>query len=247
MSVQPKFSIITITYNAASVIEPTLQSVLAQTYTNYEYLLIDGGSKDNTIAKVKSSGIEFAHIVSEPDNGLYDAMNKGIALATGDYLCFLNAGDSFYAPDTLQTIVDAITGENELPDVLYGETAEVDEARKFVRMRRLQAPKVLTWRSFKGGMMVCHQAFYAKREIAPMYDLQYRLSSDVDWCIKVMKKAKKLVNVNATVVNYLQNGLSLQNHRASLMERFRIMSKHYGLLPTIGRHIWFVIRAVIKR
>jgi hypothetical protein len=96
-------------------------------------------------------------------------------------------------------------------------------------------------------MMVCHQAFYAKREIAPMYDLKYRLSSDVDWCIKVMKRAEKLVNVNATVVNYLQNGLSLQHHRASLKERFWIMSKHYGFLPTVGRHLWFVIRAVIKR
>ena len=247
MGRQPKFSIITITYNAASVIEPTLQSVLEQTYKNYEYLLIDGASKDDTVAKAKASGIEFAQIVSEPDNGLYDAMNKGMALATGDYLCFLNAGDAFYSPDTLQTIANAAMAEEMLPDVLYGETAEVDEARNFVRMRRLQAPEHLTWRSFKSGMMVCHQAFYAKREIAPMYDLKYRLSSDVDWCIKVMKKAKRLVNVNATVVNYLQNGLSLQNHRASLKERFWIMSKHYGLLPTIGRHIWFVIRAVIKR
>ena len=173
-------------------------------------------------------------------------MNKGIALATGDYLCFLNAGDAFYAPDTLQTIANAATRE-EFPDVLYGETAEVDDARNFVRMRRLQAPKQLTWRSFKSGMMVCHQAFYAKREIAPMYDLKYRLSSDVDWCIKVMKQSKKLVNVNATVVNYLQNGLSLQHHRASLKERFWIMSKHYGFLPTVFRHLWFVIRAVIKR
>ena len=95
MGRQPKFSIITITYNAASVIEPTLQSVLEQTYKNYEYLLIDGGSKDDTVAKAKASGIEFAQIVSEPDNGLYDAMNKGMALATGDYLCFLNAGDAF--------------------------------------------------------------------------------------------------------------------------------------------------------
>ena len=246
MEKQPKFSIITITYNAASVIEPTLQSVLSQTYTNYEYLLIDGGSKDDTVAKAKAIGIKFAHIVSERDNGIYDAMNKGIALATGDYLCFLNAGDAFYAPDTLQTIANAATRE-EFPDVLYGETAEVDDARNFVRMRRLQAPKQLTWRSFKSGMMVCHQAFYAKREIAPMYDLKYRLSSDVDWCIKVMKQSKKLVNVNATVVNYLQNGLSLQHHRASLKERFWIMSKHYGFLPTVGRHLWFVIRAVIKR
>ena len=246
MEKQPKFSIITITYNAASVIEPTLQSVLSQTYTNYEYLLIDGGSKDNTVAKAKASGIEFAHIVSERDNGIYDAMNKGIALATGDYLCFLNAGDAFYGPDTLQTIANAATRE-EFPDVLYGETAEVDDARNFVRMRRLQAPKQLTWRSFKSGMMVCHQAFYAKREIAPMYDLKYRLSSDVDWCIKVMKQSKKLVNVNATVVNYLQNGLSLQHHHASLKERFWIMSKHYGFLPTVFRHLWFVIRAVVKR
>ena len=247
MKREPKFSIITITYNAATTIEPTLQSVLSQTYTNYEYLLIDGGSKDDTVAKAKASGIEFAHIVSEPDNGLYDAMNKGIALATGDYLCFLNAGDAFYTPDTLQTIANAAMAEETLPDVLYGETAEVDDERNFVRMRRLQAPKELTWRSFKNGMMVCHQAFYAKREIAPKYDLKYRLSADVDWCIKVMKQSKKLVKVNAIVINYLQNGLSLQHHRASLKERFWIMSKHYGFLPTLGRHLWFVIRAVIKR
>ena len=247
MAIKPRFSIITITFNAADVIEPTLKSVKEQTYKNYEYLLIDGGSNDGTVAKAKASGIEFSHIVSERDNGLYDAMNKGIALATGDYLCFLNAGDAFHSPDTLQTIVDAIVGEKELPHVLYGETAEVDEARNFVRMRRLKAPKVLTWRSFRNGMLVCHQAFYARRDIVPMYNLEYRLSSDVDWCIKVMKASSKLVNVNAIVVDYLQNGLSLRHHRASLIERFKVMSRHYGLFPTIGYHIWFVLRAIIKK
>lgn len=247
MGLQPKFSIITITYNAAAVIEPTLRSVIAQTYTNYEYLLIDGGSTDDTVAKAKASGIGFAHIVSERDNGLYDAMNKGIALATGDYLCFLNAGDAFYAPDTLQQIVNSIATEKELPGVLYGETAEVDENRNFVRMRRLKAPDNLNWRSFKDGMMVCHQAFYARRDIAPMYNLKYRLSADVDWCIRVMKNASKLVKVDAIVVNYLQNGLSLKHHRASLVERFKVMCRHYGFLPTLIRHLWFVVRAVIKR
>ena len=247
MALRPKFSIITVTYNAASVIMPTLESVIAQGYTDYEYILVDGGSKDDTVAIAKTSGIQFAHVISERDKGIYDAMNKGISLATGDYLCFLNAGDAFYAPDTLQTIAGTIADENELPDVLYGETAEVDDSRKFVRMRRLQAPEKLDWRSFRNGMLVCHQAFYARRGIAPMYDLKYHLSADVDWCIKVMKRAKKMVNVKATVVNYLQNGLSLQYHRKSLMERFCIMSRHYGLLSTIGRHIWFVLRAVIKR
>ena len=247
MGLQPKFSIITITFNAATVIETTLKSVLEQSYGNYEYLLIDGGSTDDTVAKAKASGVVFSQIVSEPDNGLYDAMNKGIGLASGDYLCFLNAGDAFHSKDTLQAIVKAIENEKELPDVLYGETAEVDAERNFVRMRRLKAPAKLDWRSFRHGMLVCHQAFYARREIAPLYNLEYRLSSDVDWCIKVMKASTRLVKVDAVVVNYLQNGLSLKRHRESLIERFKVMCSHYGVLPTICRHIWFVLRAVIKK
>ena len=123
----------------------------------------------------------------------------------------------------------------------------MNDAREFVRMRRLKAPRELNWRSFRDGMLVCHQAFYARRDIAPMYDLKYRLSSDVDWCIKVMKASTRLVKIDAVVVNYLQNGLSLKHHRASLVERFKVMSIHYGLLPTVGRHLWFVLRAVIKR
>ena len=247
MNLQPKFSIITITFNAAPVIKPTLQSVLAQSYKNYEYILVDGASKDDTVAVAKASGIDFAHIVSEPDKGLYDAMKKGIRLAKRDYLCFLNAGDAFHSADTLEKIVAAISHEEQLPDVLYGETAEVNEKREFVRMRRLQAPTRLTWKSFKQGMLVCHQAFYARRDIAPEYNLEYRLSADVDWCIKVMKRAKKMVNVELTVVDYLQNGLSLQNHRASLIERFKVMCSHYGVLSTVVHHLWFVLRAMIKK
>lgn len=235
------------TYNAASVITPTLQSIAAQRYRNIEFLLIDGGSTDNTVEVARNSGVEIATLISERDKGLYDAMNKGIARATGDYLCFLNAGDSFHSPDVLQQMVDAIADKQELPDILYGETAEVDEERRFVRMRRLQAPEKLNWRSFRHGMLVCHQAFFAKRTIAPMYDLNYRLSADVDWCIRVMKVSKDIVNTHIIIVDYLQNGLSLQHHRASLIERFRIMAKHYGVIQTTLRHMWFVIRAVIKR
>ena len=247
MNNRPKFSIITVTYNAASVIEPTLQSIAAQSYRNIEFLLIDGGSSDNTVEVVKNSGVEIAVLVNERDKGLYDAMNKGIARATGDYLCFLNAGDSFHAPDVLEKMVASIANRSTLPDILYGETAEVDEERRFVRMRRLQAPEKLDWRSFRHGMLVCHQAFFARRDKAPMYDLAYRLSADVDWCIRVMKVSKDIVNTHIVIVDYLQNGLSLQHHRASLIERFNIMAKHYGLLPTILRHMWFVVRAVIKK
>lgn len=247
MSLKPKFSIITVTYNAASVITPTLQSIAAQSYRNFEFLLIDGGSSDNTVELVRNSGIEIAVLVSERDKGLYDAMNKGIARATGDYLCFLNAGDSFHTPDVLEKMVASIAGREQLPDILYGETSEVNEERQFVRMRRLQAPEKLDWRSFRNGMLVCHQAFFAKREIAPSYDLTYRLSADVDWCIRVMKVSKDIVNTHIIIVDYLQNGLSLQHHRASLIERFKIMAKHYGTVQTVLRHLWFVARAVIKK
>ena len=247
MNLKPKFSIITVTYNAASVITPTLQSIAAQSYRNFEFLLIDGGSSDNTVELVRNSGIEIAVLVSERDKGLYDAMNKGIARATGDYLCFLNAGDSFHTPDVLERMVASIAGREQLPDILYGETSEVNEERQFVRMRRLQAPEKLDWRSFRNGMLVCHQAFFAKREIAPSYDLTYRLSADVDWCIRVMKVSKDIVNTHIIIVDYLQNGLSLQHHRASLIERFKIMAKHYGTVQTVLRHLWFVVRAVIKK
>ncbi|MBC8592898.1 glycosyltransferase [Oscillospiraceae bacterium N12] len=242
----PKFSVITVTYNAEKVLEDTLQSVISQTYRHVEYIIVDGASKDGTIKIIDKYRERIHTVVSEPDKGLYDAMNKGIALATGNYLCFLNAGDSFHEDDTLQQMVHSIKG-NELPDILYGETAIVDQQSHFLRMRRLSAPEVLSWKSFKQGMLVCHQAFFAKRDLVEPYDLNYRFSSDFDWCIRVMKKAHTLHNTHLTIIDYLEEGLTTQNHKASLRERFRIMTKHYGLVSTIIHHAWFVMRAVLKK
>ena len=241
----PRFSIITVTYNAEKVIEETIQSVITQSYKNYEYIIIDGASKDNTLSVIEKYKDMISNVVSEPDKGLYDAMNKGIAAATGDYLCFLNAGDSFHEDDTLQLMVHAINGD-ELPDVLYGETAIVNKDGHFLHMRRLQTPEKLTWKSFKQGMLVCHQAFFAKRSLAEPFNLSYRFSADFDWCIRVMKKAKTLHNTHITVIDYLDEGLTTQNHKASLKERFRIMAKHYGWISTVAYHIWFVIRLIVK-
>lgn len=241
----PRFSIITVTYNAEKVIEETIQSVITQSYKNYEYIIIDGDSKDNTLSVIDKYKDMISSVVSEPDKGLYDAMNKGIATATGDYLCFLNAGDSFHEDDTLQLMVHSINGD-ELPDVLYGETAIVNKEGHFLHMRRLQTPEKLTWKSFKQGMLVCHQAFFAKRSLAEPFYLSYRFSADFDWCIRVMKKAKTLHNTHITVIDYLDEGLTTQNHKASLKERFRIMAKHYGWISTVAHHIWFVIRLIVK-
>lgn len=243
--IHPKFSIITVTFNAAKVLEDTIQSIVTQTYKNTEYIIVDGGSTDGTLDIIHKYKEHIHTLVSEPDKGLYDAMNKGIKLATGDYLCFLNAGDGLHEDDTLQMMVHSIT-EAELPGVLYGETEIVDSEGHFLSMRRLSTPERLTWKSFKKGMLVCHQAFFARRDLIEPYDLQYRFSADFDWCIRIMKKAKVLHNTHLTLIDYLNEGMTTHNHKASLKERFRIMTKHYGLISTAMHHVWFVFRLLYK-
>lgn len=242
----PVFSIITVTYNAEAVLERTMQSVLNQSYPRIEYILVDGASTDGTLALARKYIHRLAHLVSEPDGGLYDAMNKAIRLATGDYLCFLNAGDSFRGNDVLRKIVESLP-DGGLPDVIYGETALVDSEGCFIRMRRLSTPEELTWKSFRQGMLVCHQAFIPKREIAPPYNLAYRYSSDFDWCIRVLKQARSVHNARFTLVDYLQEGMTTRHHKASLCERFRIMCTHYGWCPTVLQHLWFVLRLLVRR
>ena len=117
---RPLFSIITITFNAAGTLPATLRSVERQTFTDYEYLIVDGASTDGTVAIAQHSAA-VSSVTSEPDKGLYDAMNKGLRKARGCYLVFLNAGDAFHEPDTLQKIADSI--EKTDPDIVYGETA----------------------------------------------------------------------------------------------------------------------------
>lgn len=249
------FTIITCTFNASKYIDRTLNSVRNQSYPHIEHFIIDGVSKDDTVKKAQTYAYDSRYPVivkSEPDKGLYDAMNKGIQLAKGDYIIFLNAGDEFAEEDTLTSVAEQLKG-NALPGVIYGNTDIVDENGNFLRKRRLAPPETLSWRSFKHGMLVCHQSFYARTDIARKvpYNLEYKLSADVDWCIRIMKEAEQqrltLWNTHMILSSYLDGGMSVQSHRASLKERFNVMSDHYGKIATIGMHLWFVIRAVLKR
>ena len=257
-----KFTIVTCTYNAAPVLQRTLDSVLSQKYADVEHLILDGLSKDDTVRmaldyKQRSDATGNDHevvVISEKDGGLYDAMNKGIRHATGDYIVFLNAGDTFPNNDTLGTVAASIGDGERLPGVLYGDTDIVDMDHHFLRHRRLTPPKRLTWRSFKQGMLVCHQAFYARVDLAKetLYNnVDYRFSADVDWCIRIMKLCAKrhlaLRNVNAVIVDYLDGGMTNKNHNASLKERFHVMAKHYGYVQTVFLHLYFVLRSVVKR
>jgi len=231
----PRLSVITIVYNNVRDIERTIRSVVNQTYTNIEYVIVDGLSNDGTLQVIDKYKSQIAKFISEKDEGIYDAMNKGLALATGDYVIFMNSGDEFYDNET----VAAVFAAAEDADIYYGETEMIADEGSSLGQRRHKAPAKFTWRGFKYGMSISHQAIYIRRSLAEPYDRRYQLSSDIDWIIRAAKKAKKIVNVNRYVAKYLVGGMSKKRHRQSLMERFEIMRRNYGLIPTVLNH--FVI------
>jgi glycosyltransferase involved in cell wall biosynthesis len=228
----PKLSIITIVYNNAADIERTLLSVLNQTYANIEYIVIDGASTDGTLDIIQKHQEGISQLISEKDKGIYDAMNKGLKMATGDYVLFMNSGDELFAKDTVQQVF----ATQPDADIYYGETEIINNQGQSMGQRRHKAPETFTWRSFNLGMSISHQAIYIKRSLAEPYDETYQLSADIDWIIRAAKKAKSIVNMHQYVAKYLYGGMSKKKHKQSLTERFHIMRKHYGLLPTVFNH-----------
>ena len=240
------------------MIQRTLDSVASQTWQGIHHIIIDGASRDKTVtlaenARQTNGGRIEYDIVSERDKGLYDAMNKGLQKARPDYVLFLNAGDTFHSVDTLKDIAESVKEKEVLPAVIYGDTNIVDATNRYVGKREHDPPEVLTWKSFKDGMLVCHQAFYVRTDIARKipFNLRYRMSSDVDWCIRVMKEADKrrleLYNMHEVLCDFLAGGMSIKNHRQSLQERFRIMARHYGIIVTVIKHIQFLLNKKASR
>lgn len=241
----PLISIITVCYNAAPAIGATMHSVAAQTATDYEHIVVDGVSGDNTLGIARSLATERTYIESSPDHGIYDAMNKGIGLSRGKYLIFLNAGDKFHSEDSLQQITDAITA-NDFPGVVYGQTDLVDSDGKYLGPRHLTAPEHLTLRDFAGGMKVCHQAFVALKRIAPLYNTNWRFSADYEWCIRVLQHSRRNVYTGTVLIDYLSEGATTRNRKASLIERYKIMCRYYGRVSTTLRHLGFAPRFVLN-
>jgi len=236
-------SVITIAFNEKENIGYTLSSVKEQSYDDIEYIIVDGGSTDGTLEVIKEYSAVVDVLISEKDAGIYDAMNKGLRRATGDYVVFMNAGDEFYDRHTVEMVLK--NGDNA--DIIFGETKLIDESRKVIGDRKLKAPKTFTWKSFRFGMSICHQAIYIKRSILSDYDLSYRLSSDIDWVIRAAKNASTTKNCGQYVAKYLVGGVSDQRNWESLKERYQILKKHYGFFPNILAHMYIVLRFIFLR
>ncbi len=244
------FSIITVVYNGETLLAGTMESVFRQTYPQVEYIVVDGASKDNSLEIIQEYATKMPGLrwISEPDRGLYDAMNKGLRMATGDFVQFLNAGDWLHAPDTLEKMAALVTPQT---GVLYGETMLVDEVRHphgvMSELSTRQCPTHLNWKKYLGGMLVVHQSFVPRRALSPEYRSSAELCADFDWCIEILKKSQENIHVGGIITDYLMGGLSKKRHHQSLRNRFDVMRYHFGLLPTLWAHVWVLLRAVLHR
>ena len=235
-------SIITITYNAERWLERTMQSVLAQSCKDYEYIIVDGASKDGTVDIIKRLEPEFEGRLSwksEPDKGLYDAMNKGIARAKGDFLWFVNAGDEIYAPDTLAHIVAVATDDT---DIVYGKACIVNAEGVKVSEHHKVTPSDLQRKHLLNGLVVCHQAILVRRSIADKYNTDYRICADYEWVVKAVTASRKNVYLDEYVCKFLTEGVSQKQRKRAWKERFRIMRDHYGLCATLWAHFLIVLK-----
>lgn len=244
---QPLISIVTVTYNAADVLEPTLRSVAEQSFTDFEHIIIDGASTDETLSLVSRYRRDGLQLHSRPDRGIYHGMNRGLKYSSGKYILFLNAGDRFADKDTLAKYASAIQKTD--PDIIYGDTLIVNAKGEVLKKRHLDAPEILTYKSYLKGMLICHQAFMVKREIAPDYNREYRLSADYDWCLECISNSNftRRINLKTVTIHYLEGGMSQKRKMASLRERYIIMKRRFGLAATLKAHLSFIPRVLARK
>ncbi len=235
--IKPKVSIITVVYNAREELQTTLENLASLKYQNKEIIVIDGNSTDGTKSVIEKFSIHINQWISEPDNGLYDAMNKGLRMATGEYVWFINAGDRVYDEYTLDNI---FFGQEDEADVYYGDTLIVSATGEHLGLRKKRPPRKLSWYSLRKGMVVCHQSFLVKRAISPWYNTQYRYAADIEWMIEALKKAVSIRNTHLILSIYQEGGISVQNRKESLKERYQIMRLQYGTLLTLWNHLKFI-------
>lgn len=252
----PLISVITINYNNKPGLIRTSESVLNQTFRNQiEWIVVDGGSNDGSVDYLGTIQKSIDVMVSERDGGIYDAMNKGFTLSNGEYLLFLNSGDTFHASDVIALTVGFIQEFEQIhgrkPEALYGDTQFVtpkgDSIGLISQLKPQPFPKALTARSFRFGMNICHQSLFLHRSIfVPFNDKKYKLAADVDSIIASLKRLTTPgLSLGFVVSDFEVGGSSYQHTKKAWKERFTILSKHYGWLPNLFHHGWIFIRRVL--
>lgn len=225
-----RITVITVCKNAEECIANTMQSVISQTYSNMEYIVIDGASTDNTICIIQKAAEQFPiKFISEPDSGIYDAMNKGIRLAAGDYIHFLNAGDSFAADSVLSEVVSEI--KKKPADIYYGSIVyQYPNGETKVRTYGKLCGKKIYYCT---GDCINHQAVFASSTFLKKYpfDISYKICGDRDWMMRMHKINVSFQNMPLLICNYSLNekSVSLSNEELGHKEAKRCIKQYFPL------------------
>jgi len=214
----PLVSIITVVFNGQDHIEETIKSVVTQSYKNIEYIVIDGGSTDSTLDIIKKYDAQIDYWVSEQDHGIYDAMNKGVGLVSGDWINFMNAGDLFFRLETMEQVVPNLTS-----DLVYGNHAiYVDDPSNITSYD-------VKDNSGKKHIPFCHQALFEKSEWLKRFpfDTNYKIAADFDHYLLCKEKNAKITHMPITVTRYLDGGFSVASRKELIQEYYQVTKKYY--------------------
>lgn len=214
-----KFSVITICYNDLEGVKSTLESVLSQTYINYESIVIDGGSSDGTPEYLKKyAGINNILWLSEPDTGIYNAMNKGIGLASGDWLIFMNSGDKFASSNVLEDVSATSISRDINASLLYGDVIKKGEILKAKEPREVL---------LKGGLFACHQSMFFRRNIK--YDESFHIFGDFELVSRLFKDSPGDFHyLGFLISDYEADGLSSHISWRTRREKFVSIYNYFG-------------------
>lgn len=219
-----KISVVTVCYNAVQTLEKTMLSVLNQTYPDIEYIIIDGGSTDGTVDIIKKYADRLAYWVSEPDKGIYDAMNKGIKVATGEWINFMNAGDSFYQNKTIELLIEFM--QDKIVDIIYGDTLFLAPSLNYIR-------KTLPLDTISRCMPFGHQSTFVKTSLMKeeKFDVSFRSSGDYNFFYKMYYQHKSFHYIPQVIAKYDNTkGVSIENYKLVLRENARIWNIENDIL-----------------
>lgn len=229
----PKVTVVTVVFNSETSIEQTLLSVINQTYNNLEYIVIDGASTDDTINVINKYEDEITSIICEPDLGPYDAMNKGVECATGEWITFLNSGDSFFKCDTIENIFSSIN--HVLLDVIYGDTNQIYKVGSVIK-------KALPLERISEHLPFCHQSCFTRRSLLIQYpySLKYKIASDYEFYYKMYTDNKVFYYSAVTISNYyIESGIS--SNRLSNYKEFSVIN---GTKYSICYYVKFLLLSI---
>lgn len=237
-----KISIVTVCLNCSSTIESTYRSILSQNYLNYEWVVIDGNSTDGTLEILEKYKDDIAYLCSEPDSGIYEAMNKGITQSKGEYIVFMNAGDTFYDKNTLSTV-----SKNLGSDFLYGNTLKINNESNKVA----SYPNTLT-KKYLLNYTLSHQSSYFKKDIFSkygMYDTFYEIAGDYDMYARMINnKEISYKYINETLSAFKLDGISNQKkYRDRLkFEQHHLRKKYFNNYKYTQKYWKYIIKKIFR-